>query len=271
MMKNLITRSLTGLVYVLVILGSILGGGCTFGALFALVTVGCLWEFYGLLNVHKSASINRLHHCVGGLILFAASFVAANGAWHSTAVFGLYLAYLVSVLVAELYVKNSDHIAHLATVFLGQIYIALPLSMLNYVAFSGVGDNYTPIFLLALFVFIWLNDTGAYLIGMNFGKHRLIERISPKKSWEGFWGGLVFACLSAFAFAGYEPSIHLYKWLAMALLAALLGVWGDLIESLFKRTLNIKDSGKVLPGHGGFLDRFDSLLLAVYAMIIFLH
>ncbi|WP_162491141.1 phosphatidate cytidylyltransferase, partial [Candidatus Symbiothrix dinenymphae] len=110
-----------------------------------------------------------------------------------------YLLYLVSVLVAELYVENEDHIAHLGYIFLGQIYIALPFSLLNIVAFTQEG--YTPIFLLALFVFIWVNDTGAYLTGMKFGKHRLIERISPKKTWEGFWGGLTFAALSSLAFA----------------------------------------------------------------------
>jgi phosphatidate cytidylyltransferase len=257
-MKNLITRSLTGLIYVLVVLGGILGGEYTFGVLFALITVCCLWEFYGLLNVHKSASINRLHHCLGGLILFGTTYPHGFTCY-------LYLIYLVSVLVAELYVKNKDHIAHLAHIFLGQIYIALPFSLLNIVAFGSEG--YTSIFLLALFVFIWVNDTGAYLVGMKFGKHRLIERISPKKSWEGFWGGLVFTGLSSLVFAHYMPSVSIYLWLAMALLVALLGVWGDLIESLFKRTLGIKDSGNVLPGHGGFLDRFDSLLLAVYAMI----
>ncbi|GAP73259.1 phosphatidate cytidylyltransferase [Candidatus Symbiothrix dinenymphae] len=292
----MLTRSITGLIYVLVILGGIMGGACTFGALFAVVTVCCLWEFYGLLNVHKSASINRLHHCLGGLILFASfySYQFAVTSYqlpvtslqlpvtgYQLLIFLPYLLYLVSVLVAELYVENEDHIAHLGYIFLGQIYIALPFSLLNIVAFTQEG--YTPIFLLALFVFIWVNDTGAYLTGMKFGKHRLIERISPKKTWEGFWGGLTFAALSSLAFAQTTTAsvtghwslvtgnwqLVTAIWLAMALAVALFGVWGDLIESLFKRTLGIKDSGNALPGHGGFLDRFDSLLLAVYALVFF--
>ncbi|GHT06900.1 phosphatidate cytidylyltransferase [Bacteroidia bacterium] len=266
-MKNGVIRSLTGLIYVLVIVGGILNGAYAFGALFALVTICCLWEFYGLLNTHKNLSINRLHHCLGGLILFATTFVIASERWQSTMIFVPLLIYLVSVLVAELYAKNSDQMTHLGAIFLGQIYIALPLSLLNYVAFSR--DGYIPTFLLALFVFIWLNDTGAYIIGILFGKHHLIERISPKKSWEGFWGGLFFAGLSSLAFAYYVPAIHWYIWLALALLVALFGVWGDLVESLIKRNLGIKDSGNALPGHGGFLDRFDSLLLAVYAVVFY--
>jgi phosphatidate cytidylyltransferase len=287
-----------------VIVGGILGGPYTFGALFALVTVCCLWEFYGLLNTHKNLSINRLHHCLGGLILFIISYQLSVISYqlpvigyqlpvtgyqlpitdYRLLVFGFYLLYIVSVLVAELYAKKSNPVANLGAIFLGQIYIALPLSLLNFLAFSG--RSYDPTLVLALFVFIWMNDTGAYIIGVKFGKHRLIERISPKKSWEGFWGGLFFAGLSSLIFANTAPSLLVTAhcslvtahcslltahciWLALALLVALFSVWGDLVESLIKRNLNIKDSGNALPGHGGFLDRFDSLLLAVYAVVFY--
>ena len=120
-------------------------------------------------------------------------------------------------------------------------------------------------------IFIWANDTGAYIIGSRFGKRRLWERISPKKSWEGFFGGLVFTLVPAVIFAYFHPEIAGYHWIGLSVGVVVFGTWGDLIESLIKRTLNVKDSGCSLPGHGGFLDRFDSLLLAVYAMFFYIQ
>jgi phosphatidate cytidylyltransferase len=170
-----------------------------------------------------------------------------------------------------LYEKQPDPLAHLAYIFLGQGYIALPLSLLNFLAFPKAEvSSYCSVFLLALFVFIWANDTGAYVLGMLFGKHRLFLRISPKKSWEGFAGGLIFAIASSLIFAHFEPAIPVYHWIGISVSVALFAVWGDLVESLIKRTLEINDSGHALPGHGGFLDRFDSLLLAVYAIVFYI-
>jgi phosphatidate cytidylyltransferase len=182
--------------------------------------------------------------------------------------------YIVILLISELYVKQPDPLTHIAYIFLSHFYIALPLSLLNFIAFrtifiSPLVTIYTPVFLLALFVFIWVNDTGAYLTGMWLGKHRLFPRISPKKSWEGFFGGLVFTVASSFVFAYFKPEIPYYHWVILSLLVVLFGTWGDLVESLFKRTLEVKDSGRTLPGHGGFLDRLDSLLLAVYAVFFY--
>jgi phosphatidate cytidylyltransferase len=150
----------------------------------------------------------------------------------------------------------------------------LPLSLLNLLVFSPADAGvvvYYPVFVLALFIFIWINDTGAYLVGILFGKHRLFERISPKKSWEGFFGGLLFTTASSFVFAYFEPEISYYHWMGISLVVVVFGVWGDLVESLIKRTLEVKDSGKAIPGHGGFLDRFDSLLLAVYAVLFYVQ
>jgi phosphatidate cytidylyltransferase len=192
----------------------------------------------------------------------------------SPVIFFSYLIYIALVLILELYEKQQDPITHSAYIFLGQCYIALPLALLNRLAFytGGGGESqYYWVFILALFVFIWVNDTGAYLIGSKFGKHRLFERISPKKSWEGFFGGLVFAVASSLVFAHFNPEIPYYHWAGLAIGIAVFGTWGDLIESLMKRTLGVKDSGRSLPGHGGFLDRFDSLLLAVYAMLFYVE
>jgi phosphatidate cytidylyltransferase len=191
-----------------------------------------------------------------------------------SSIFFSYLLYIVIVFISALYEKQPDPITHIAYIFLGQCYIALPLSLLNIIAFPG-GETgivtYYPVLVLALFVFIWVNDTGAYVVGMLLGKHRLFERISPKKSWEGFFGGLVFTVASSFIFAYFEPEIPYYHWIGMSVVVVIFGVWGDLVESLMKRTLEVKDSGKAIPGHGGFLDRFDSLLLAIFAMVFYVQ
>jgi phosphatidate cytidylyltransferase len=186
----------------------------------------------------------------------------------------LALFYLPAVIISALYGKQRDPVTHSAYIFLGHFYITLPLSLVNWVAFSIGSDggvHYEPVWLLALFVFIWANDTGAYITGSLFGKHRLFERISPKKSWEGFAGGLFFAGAASGVFAFFRPETPVYHWVGLAMAVAVFATWGDLIESQMKRTLNLKDSGKTLPGHGGFLDRFDSLLLAVYALLFYLQ
>ena len=271
-MKNLLLRTLTGLVYVTVIIAGIAVSSYSFLALFSTISALCLWEFYHLLNTQKQARINPWHS-LGGSLLFVSVYLYAAGIV-SPVIFLAYLIYIALVFVLELYEKQRDPILHSATILLGQCYIALPLAMLNLLAFrsgEGVENQYYRIFILALFVFIWVNDTGAYLVGSQFGKHRLFERISPKKSWEGFFGGLFFAIGSSLVFARFEPAIPYYHWAGLAIVIAIFGTWGDLIESLIKRTLGVKDSGKILPGHGGFLDRFDSLLLAVYAMLFYVE
>jgi phosphatidate cytidylyltransferase len=270
-MKDLALRTLTGSVYVAIILTGILLNACTFLCLFAGITVLCLWEFYGLINAQKRTKINRWYNCIGGLALFVATYLYASGITGHT-IFFPYLLYVVIIFITELYEKQQDPITHSAYIFLGQCYIALPIAMLNMVAFPTVTSGvtiYHPVLVLALFVFIWINDTGAFLIGSCLGKHRLFERISPKKSWEGFFGGLLLTAASSLVFAHFEPQIPYYHWIGLSLSVVVFGTWGDLVESLIKRTLSVKDSGNTLPGHGGFLDRFDSLLLAVYAVLFY--
>jgi phosphatidate cytidylyltransferase len=270
-MKNLYLRGLTGFLYVGLITGSILLNQYTFSGLFSIMLFFCLKEFYGLLNTHKKENISIIYNSSGGVLLFISTGLYASGTL-SYAIFAVYLLYWVILLVSRLYIKPADPLIQIAYIFLGQCYIAFPFALLNFLAFPPYphGVAYYPLFLLSLFVFIWLNDTGAFTIGMLFGKHRLFPRISPKKSWEGFFGGLFFSMASSLLFAAYEPLISYCHWISIAVLVALFSTWGDLIESLIKRTLGIKDSGNALPGHGGFLDRLDSLLLAVYAPILYM-
>lgn len=272
-MKNLLTRTLTGIACAGLICVGIMWHSLSFFVVFAAATILCLWEFYHLINARKRTKINAYHNCFGGFLLFSVTYLYASGLFDYR-IFFIYLIYIVIIPVSELYEKQQDPINHAAYIFLGQTYIALPFALLNMIAFRGIAGEtpvYDPLMILSLFVFLWINDTGAYLVGMVAGKHYLFERISPKKSWEGFAGGLVFTIISACVFARFRPEITLYHWTGLSLSVVVFGTWGDLTESLIKRTLDVKDSGCSLPGHGGYLDRFDSLLLAVYAMLFYVH
>lgn len=262
-MKNFLSRLITGIIYVGLICLCISWGSLSFLALFSLVTFLCLWEYYGIINTKRNAGISRWFNSAGGVLLFVSTYLACSGV-AEVYIFFPYLLYLIYTYVYEVFAKSEAPFLRLSRTILGQVYIAVPLSLLNAIAFRG-GD-YLYVFVLSLFIFIWVNDTGAYIVGVTLGKHRLCERISPKKSWEGFWGGLVFTFASSFVFSYLYPEISWLWWASIALAIVVFGTFGDLVESLFKRNMDIKDSGHSLPGHGGFLDRFDSLLLAVYAM-----
>ena len=185
-----------------------------------------------------------------------------------------YLAFLIYVFVVGLYHKENNPINNWAITLFAQVYCAGSFSMLNLI--TAVPDTpgvivHFPYFALAIFIFVWFNDTGAYLVGSIFGRRRLFERISPKKSWEGFFGGLLFSAAISSFFAWLVPSIAWYIWLGLAVTVVITGTWGDLVESLIKRTLGVKDSGSILPGHGGMLDRFDSVMLAIPSAYIYIR
>ena len=272
-MKNITKRLLTGIVYVSAITFCVLYNSYTFVSMFTVITFLCLQELYHLLNIHTETKINPYIHSAGGALMFLTVFLFTSGIT-GRYIFFFYLIYIIGTFIFELYAKGRNPIARLACIFFGQSYIALSFSVLNLLAFPPQAANpptYQSVWLIALLVFIWVNDTGAYVIGVRFGKHRLWERISPKKSWEGLWGGLAFTVIAALIFAYFHPQIAIYHWIALSIGTVIFGTYGDLFESLLKRTIEIKDSGKSLPGHGGFLDRFDSLLLAIYAMLFYVE
>ena len=195
-------------------------------------------------------------------------------------VFVPYLLTIVYLFISELYTGNKDAINDWAYTMLSQMYIALPFSMINilafeYSAFDGQ-IHYDMLLPLSIFIFLWTNDTGAYCSGSLFGKHKLFPRISPAKSWEGIIGGGIFVLIAA-AVIGYLANdgeahrLSIAGWMGLGLVVVFFGTWGDLVESLFKRTLGVKDSGTLLPGHGGMLDRFDSSLMAIPAAVIYLY
>lgn len=269
-MKNLFIRALTGAIYVAVLVLGILAGAHVFAGLFAIIVALCLWEFYSLVNTHQHVRVSRVINVCGGVYLFLATyFLIRTGSTFK--VYLPYVVYILFVFIQELYRKKENPLLNLAYSFLGQIYIALPIALLNRIVFFPANGEYTPLILIGLFVFIWVNDTGAYLVGVNFGKHRLFERISPKKSWEGFFGGMVLSVSCSFILSYWCPQIPLLHWVGLGVFIVILATFGDLTESLMKRTLGVKDSGNVLPGHGGFLDRFDSMLFAIYALLFYVE
>lgn len=211
---------------------------------------------------------------IGGAYLFFA-FMGYCLNIAQSEIFIPYLFLLIYLFISELYLKKENPINNWAYSTLSQLYVALPFALLNVLYFHAnpaSGEvEYNPILPLSVFSFLWLSDTGAYCVGSLLGKHRLFERISPKKSWEGSIGGGIFAIIAAVVFAHFFDFMPLLKWIGLAITVVVFGTWGDLTESLFKRTLGIKDSGNILPGHGGMLDRFDSALIAIPAAVIYLY
>lgn len=273
--NNFIQRAITGILFVAVLIGCILYDPLTFGALFVIISALAIREFGHLLNQTEGVSINKTITMLGGAYLFLAVMGFCIDTAGGSKIFIPYLLLVLYLMISELYRKKENPVLNWAYSMLSQLYIALPFAMLNVLAFQNNPEtssiSYNPILPLSIFIFIWLNDTGAYCVGSMIGKHRLFERISPKKSWEGSIGGGILAIASAFVLAHFFPFMTLTEWAGLALVVVVFGTWGDLTESLLKRQLKIKDSGNILPGHGGVLDRFDSALMAIPAAVVYLY
>lgn len=265
-MSNFLKRTLSGFFFVVIIVGSIWLSPYTFALVFTIITSWAVWEFHKLTNEQSGVELLPLLSVIGAAILFITSFLYASNTFKYPS-YSVYGVYVMAVLLLELYRKKKNPLHNWAYFIMGQVMIALPFSLLNYILYI---ESYHPLLLIAVFATIWINDTGAYLVGMTFGKHRLFVRISPKKSWEGFFGGAITALLSGYIFSLFIPEISLLSWIIFSEIVVIFGTFGDLLESLMKRTVHVKDSGDVIPGHGGLLDRFDSMLLVAPAIFIYL-
>lgn len=279
MKNNFIQRAITGIIFVGVLIGCIIGGPISFSLLFALITALTIHEFGVIISKQPDVEINKPICMLAGVFLFF-GFAYLGVMPGQTEILIPYLFLIIYLLVSELYLKKKNPLNNWAYAMMSQIYIALSFAMLNVLAYHSIGNEgelsnyqvqYNPILPLSIFIFTWINDTGAYCTGMLFGKHRLFERISPKKSWEGSIGGGVFSIIAAIVMAHYFPFMPISIWIGLALTVVIFGTLGDLTESLLKRTIGIKDSGNILPGHGGMLDRFDSTLMAVPAAVVYLY
>lgn len=278
-LKNMIVRAITGIIFVtIMVVGMLKPFSLVF--LFALITALSMWEYTGLVNKVKDVTVNRFISTVAGVYLFLAISGVNSGFVQSNAAFIPYLLTIIYLLVSELYTNNKNALHDLSYTMLGQMYVALPLSMISVLAFRSdiKGEiHFYYLLPLSIFIFLWANDTGAYCFGSLLGKHKLFPRISPAKSWEGSIGGGIVVLLVASILSycdqkgGNLSGINLYQWLGLGLVVSVFGTWGDLVESLIKRTIGIKDSGNILPGHGGMLDRFDSSLLAIPAAAVYLY
>lgn len=284
-MKNFITRTITGILFVAIMVTGICLRGDAMILLFALITGLTLWEFTGLVNEHVAdTTVNRFITTAAGVYLFLAFAGYCTGIVPPSA-FIPYLLTLIYLFISELYLKQKNPIQDWAYTMLSQLYVALPFSMINVLSFQAdplTGQiAYHWLLPMSVFIFLWANDTGAYCTGSLLGRHKLFPRVSPGKTWEGSIGGAVIVLIIAAVisyFAGSDASLSTLnaqlstlKWLGLGLVVVFFGTWGDLVESLFKRTLGIKDSGNILPGHGGMLDRFDSSLMAIPAAVIYLY
>jgi phosphatidate cytidylyltransferase len=246
----------------------IYAGRWGYSLLFTAVTSLSLWEFLYLVLDRKSRR-DRIRKALGlllGIVPFAHSLVLQLNIIHEPIDFVIITSILYSPLVFgafvyELFMASEKPFVNLAFLMLGVFYIGIPFGLLNFVAIhQGV---YLPNIVMGLLLLIWANDSGAYIVGSRLGKHLLLPRISPKKTWEGTLGGLLFTLVTAFILHLYFLELRLVDWLVLAGIIAVFGSIGDLVESMLKRSLSVKDSGKILPGHGGMLDRFDGLIFSL--------
>jgi len=275
-MKTLILRTLSGIVFVIVMVGAIIYSPLSMGILFTLLTALSVREFCSIVSERDDVEVNSMICSVSGAYLFLAFFGYLSGWTPTPAVFIPYLISIVYLLIGELYLQRENPLNNWAFTMLSQVYVALPFSLLPVLGFMTDPSHpmqltYRWIFPLAVFIFLWTNDTGAYCVGSLFGRHKLFPRISPGKTWEGSFGGALLSLAAAAVIARFDTSLTLLQWLGFALVVVIFGTWGDLVESLLKRQLGLKDSGNFMPGHGGLLDRFDSSLLAIPAVTVYLY
>jgi len=266
--NNFIQRVATSAVFVIVLVGGSILHPISFLVLFAAISVIGIIEFYRIA-VRGGLKPQVITGIAFGVSIFASNFlVAAKLA--TPEIFAVYIPFITLFMIVELLRNTENPFANISFTIFGAVYVALPFGLASYFVYSSAfGFEYNASILIAFFLLIWATDSGAYIVGSLIGKHKLFERISPKKTWEGFLGGALFAIIASIGISLYIKELQLIHWLVIAIITIIFGTFGDLIESLLKRKVHLKDSGNILPGHGGILDRFDSLFLA--APIVFLY
>lgn len=277
--NSFLVRLLSGTVLFVVVVAAILISRYSFLALLYVIGLGTMLEFYKLAN-SQGIKPNKSLGLTTGLTLITSAFLFTQD--DSTliqnnigiALLPVVMLLLFATFIAELFRKKEKPLVNIAVTICSVVYIAFPLSMLNFISVGGFDipllsrPHYESWTLLSFIFIIWANDIGAYLTGIAIGKHKMFPRISPKKTWEGFVGGII-AAVGIGALCGCFISPGIPFWMGLGLIASVFGVLGDLVESLIKRSIGIKDSGAIIPGHGGWLDRFDSLLIATPFVFIY--
>jgi phosphatidate cytidylyltransferase len=274
---NFIRRTITGAFIVIFVLGGLWLHPVSFFIVGAVMIAGTQYEYYMMV---RSASISpqTVTGMISGLLLYLVSTLVALRMIPERG-FLLLTPLIIIVLTTELFRKTEKPFDSLAHTFFSVLYTAVPVSLFPFAAFgrTGIaplihmnGIEFSPGILVGFFLLLWTNDTGAYLVGTVAGKHRLYERISPNKSWEGFFGGLILSIAVSILLPGWLGITDTAGWIITALIISVAGTIGDLVESMLKRSQGLKDSGSVMPGHGGFLDRFDSVVISFPLVYLFI-
>ena len=275
--SNLTQRLVTALVGAAIIIAGTALNEWAYFAIFLFICVSSIWEFYKLAGMEGLVPLKTLG-TVAAITIFSLSFMIEKD------IIPLQYYFLVFPLISlvymiKLYKKTEQKpFTNIAYTFLGIFYIAVPFALLNHAVFrmEEIADgtlvkSYKPEIIIGSLLILWASDTGAYFAGTLFGKRKLFERISPKKSWEGFWGGAVLALAMTYGLSRFFHTLSMMDWIIVGILIIIGGTFGDLVESLLKRSIEIKDSGKSLPGHGGFLDRFDGLFISAPFIVAYLE
>lgn len=265
--SDLAPRFVSAVIGATLVISALVWSEWGFFAIFLGISCMTMWEFYRLVRLQSYVPIRMLGVAIGAL-LFILTFLIEYGVLESKYYMALFpLASFVFLI--KLYKKNDVHpFINIALFYLGIAYVAVPFALINILVFYS--GEYSYQILLGLLFLVWANDIGAYFTGIAFGKTKLFERISPKKSWEGSIGGAVVSIATSVIIGNYFTGLNWLEWVSVSIIVVIAGTYGDLVESHFKRSMQIKDSGSSIPGHGGFLDRFDSLLLAVPFVVVFL-
>ncbi len=266
-MNNFTKRTLTAIIFVAVLLGCTFWNQFSFAILFFVITIVGVREFY-TLSEKGGNQPQKNFGTIAAAILFTSIALACMG-FCDHRILLINIPVIFTIFIFELYSKAENPFSNIAFTLLGLIYIALPFSLLNYI--TTYNGYYSYQILFGFFFILWSSDTGAYLAGSAFGKHKLYSRVSPGKTWEGSIGGAIASYGVAWLISGWYTSITLFDWMVIATILVIIGTLGDLVESLLKRSINVKDSGNLLPGHGGILDRFDSLILATPFVFTYLY
>jgi len=264
-MKGLLRRASTALIFVVVMLGGLYGGYYSFILLFAAITALCLWEFLYMTIDHgkKRDWLRRFLGTTFGLTPFLLAalihlkVIPMNDNFIIITAL-LFFPFIFMAFIYELIAQSDTPFKNVAFIVLGMVYIGAPFALLDFIAFEG--DTFYANTIFGLLLMTWMNDSGAYIVGSKIGKTKLIPRISPNKTWEGSIGGVIVTYLTALVLSYFFPEKNIQDWFVLATIVAIFGSVGDLIESMLKRSVGVKDSGDLLPGHGGVLDRFDAFI-----------
>ena len=271
-MSNFTKRAITGTLFVITLILAISWKAYSFTALFLVITVFSTWEFYKLIE-SAADDIQLKTQKYTGIIasggIFLISALILQKILSPIFILGFFPLICITY-IGELFYKADKPFTNLAYTVFGIVYVAVPFTFLNILAFYFSNGEYNPHLIIGFFVLLWSSDTGTYLVGSQYGNHKLLEIIYPKKSWEGSIGGTFVSICAAIILSHYYAELSRTEWIITSILIVVFGTFGDLVESMLKRSINVKDSGNILPGHGGLLDRFDGLLISVPFVVFYL-